>query len=214
GDEDPVVSKPSNEIGPVEEAEPQTLEVDKQPSIALADDASKPRVGEDIEATAAEFNQESGLTIEHRWFRDDERIKDANSSAYTLTEKDIGAEITYRTHAERNSDGQTATSNASNAIGPILPVILEFIEPAVIKGSGDIGTEHTVIPGATSDDENVTNTYEWTVTFDDERDDVTADGDTFTPTEDDRGGTITVTQTATRGDDSISQTSESVGPVR
>src|SRR5699024_7679869 len=138
-----------------------------------------PRVGEDIEATAAEFNQESGLTIEHRWFRDDERIKDANSSAYTLTDKDIGAEITYRTHAERDSDGQTATSEESNSIGPVLPVKLEFTEPTVIKGSGYIGTEHTVSAGATSDDENVDNTYEWTVTFDDDRDDVTADGDTF-----------------------------------
>src|SRR5699024_6264333 len=164
--------------------------------------------------TPAEFNSDRGLTVEHRWFRDGDRIDGADSSTYTLTEDDIGANITYQTHAER-TDGQTVTSQVTNKIGPVLPVKLALDGQPVIEGYGYIGVELSVLPAKTNDDDNVDNTFQWTVSFDDGRDDITIDGDTFTPTEDHRGGTITVTQTATRAEDEavVSQTSDPVGPV-
>ncbi len=215
GDEDPVVSEHSNAIGPIEEEEPETLEVETRPSIALAGGATEPRPGETIDATPAEFNQRAGLTIEHRWFRDGEPIDGVDGDTYELTGADVGAEIAYATHAERVSDGQTATSEQSDPIGPVLPAVLAFEEPPAINGPGYVGEEHTVVPGSTNDDDNVTMTYEWTVTFDDDRPAVTAPGETFTPDQGHLGGTLAVVQTAVRGDEApVSATSQPVGPLR
>lgn len=214
GDDEPVVSEPSNAVGPVVDEEPEVLEVETNPAIALEDGTDEPRVGVTIEATPAEFNQTGGLTIEHRWFRDGTRIEGADTSTYTLVADDIGGSITYATHATRVSDEQTATSAESNAVGPVLSVALEFTQAPAVDGNTYVGSEHTVVPGVTTDDENATSTYEWAVTFDDGRDPITAEGETFTPTEEHLGGTITVTQTATRGDDVVSEESEAFGPIR
>ncbi len=215
GAEPPVVSEPSNGVGPVVAAELPELEVESGPSIALEEGAESPNVGVTVEATPATFTDDSqGVTIEHEWFRDGERIEGVDTVTYTLTADDLGAQITYRSRAVRAADEATATSGFSDAIGPVVPVVLAFTSPPVIDGNGYIGVEQTVIAGVTTDDANVTSAYEWTVTFDDERPDVTVTGPTFTPTEDHRGGSITLTQTATRGEDVVTETSSAVGPVR
>ena len=215
GSETAVVSDPSNGVGPVTAAELPDLTVESGPTIALEDGADTPNVGVTIEATPATFSDDSqGVTIEHQWFRDDVRIDGVDTVTYTLSADDLGADITYRSRAVRAADDASATSDFSGAIGPVVPVVLAFTSPPVVNGNGYIGVEQTVIDGATTDDANVTSTYEWTVTFDDDRPDVTATGPTFTPTEDHRGGTITLTQTATRGDDVVTETSGPVGPVR
>ncbi|TSD58679.1 hypothetical protein [Aeromicrobium piscarium] len=214
GDEEPVVSERSNEIGPIVQPPLPDLEADTVPEIAVQG-GGEPRVNATIEATPAEFSPADGVQVQHRWYRDGDRIDGANASTYTLAADDIDASITYRSHAVRPADDAELTSDESNAIGPVLPVILEITSAPQITGDGYIGQEHTVIAGETTDDTAV-NTFQWTVTFDDDREPVTVDGDTFTPGEDHRGGSITVTQTATRESDGAtdSETSAAVGPVR
>jgi hypothetical protein len=214
GEETPVVSDPSNALGPVVQADLPDLAVESAPTIALEAGAEEPRVGVTVEASPAVFNQDDGLSIEHRWFRDGERLEGVDTSTYTLTPTDLGAQITYRTHAVRSADSAAVTSDPSGPIGPVVPVELVVTDLPVIDGRGYIGVEHTVTAGPTTDDENVSHTFEWTITFEDERDPVTIEGSTFAPVEEHRDGMITVTQTSTRGEESVTATSMAVGPVR
>ncbi|RLV54521.1 hypothetical protein D9V41_15875 [Aeromicrobium phragmitis] len=184
--------------------------VEQQPTID-----GDPQVGETITATPATFSDTEDVTVEHQWYADDTLIEGANGPTLTLDQSHEGAVISYATKGTRTIDGAEATSDRTEAIGPVIPVELMITGQPTITGQPFIGRQLTVTPAPVTDD-RAEITYQWYV----------GEGEEFAPiegatettlelTEELRDQHVLVEQIATRSLDEARASAESiaVGPI-
>ncbi|MGJ9412651.1 hypothetical protein ACHAAC_08060 [Aeromicrobium sp. CF4.19] len=195
----------SNEIGPVV---PIDLTIIGQPTIT-----GQPFIGETLTATPADVSDDRA-EITFQWVAGDGEdftpIEGATEETLELTEELRDQEVRVVQTASRSLD-ETSDSAESIAVGPITdaPEDLEIDTDAELTGTPRVGETLTGTPATFSPTEDVTVTNFWVI-GDEE---VEADGTELVLTDDHVGQNIQFKSVATRGDESLPSTSNTVGPV-
>ena len=141
--------------------------------------------GEELTADAGTWDE--GTSLSYQWYADGEAIEGATDSVYTLTEDDLGKEITVEVTGSKQYFSDVVRS--SSAVVGQLHSLVKTPTPNV-TGTGFVGDDLTATAGTW--DDGVDLSYQW------QADGVDIDGATdsvYTPTEDDVNKTITVVVT-------------------
>src|SRR5699024_6971652 len=195
--EDQSEASESEAFGPVK----AKLAVESQPSIE-----GTPEVGAKLTGTPAEFN-DADADVSNQWFADDTAITCETGGTLTLTEDQLGKQITYKSTATR---GDEEVSSESDPTDKVEKAPLKVDKDATISGTPEVGKTLTGTPAEFSDpDADVVN--QWLA--DGEPIDG-ANGKKLTLTKQMLGKKITFKSTATRdGDEPVSSVSEAVTVV-
>ena len=148
--------------------------------------------------------------IAYQWLRDDEEIDGANESTYTLTQDDVGAQISVK--ASYTDDAGTPESKTSDPTAEIANVNDTPQGSVTITGTATQGQTLQASDDITDEDGLGTIAYQWL------RDGEAIDGASgsqYTLTQDDVGAAISVKATyADDYEENESVTSGATGPVQ
>ncbi|MGO3783788.1 MAG: DUF4214 domain-containing protein, partial [Vreelandella alkaliphila] len=131
---------------------------------------------------------EDGLgTVTYQWLRDGVEITDTTGETYTLTQADVGAEISVRAgYTDQQGTAETVTSGATESVANVNDAPI-----GVVTISGDAVEDQTLTVSNTLADEDGlgTVTYQW---LRDGTEITDASGETYTLTQADVGAAISV----------------------
>jgi len=134
---------------------------------------------------------DDGTTLTYNWYADGVEIGGANSTNYTPTISQIGAQITFKVTSTK--EGFITESSTSSPLGPISPALMTLKPVPTISGTGTVGDELTANAGTW--DADVVLTYKWLLNGVEIS---AATAETYTPGEDQLGGVVSVQVTATK----------------
>jgi hypothetical protein len=162
-----------------------------------------PLEGRTLTGTPATFSPTDDVTVSSYWVVDGVQGA-AGGTTLTLTGDHVGKSIQFRSVATRGDD---TLSSTSTSVGPVIAKLSSTAKPRV-EGTPTVGQSLTGIPGGFSASEGVSVSSYWVV----DGEQSAADG-ALALTEDHVGKTIAFRSVATRGDETVTSTSEAVGPV-
>jgi hypothetical protein len=143
------------------------------------------------ELTAVPGTWDDGTALTYNWYADGVEIAGANSTTYTPTISQIGAQITFKVTSTK--EGFVTESATSTPVGPISPAVMTLKPVPTISGTGTVGDELTANAGTW--DADVVLTYKWLLNG---VEIAAATAETYTPGEDQLGGVVSVQVTATK----------------
>ncbi len=174
-----------------------------------------PTQGAELTADTTGISDPDGpdtLTFSHQWLADGNNIDGANSETYTLTQSEVGQNISVT--VTYTDDGSTNESLTSAAVGPVTNANDPPIGVPTINGTATQGETLTVDTTGISDadgPDTLTFSYQWLA---DGNNIDGANSETYTLTQSEVGQNISVTVTYTDdGSTNESLTSAAVGPV-
>jgi hypothetical protein len=141
--------------------------------------------------TAVPGTWDDGTTLTYNWYADGVEIGGANSTTYTPTISQIGAQITFKVTSTK--EGFVTESATSSPVGPISPAVMTLKPVPTISGTGTVGDELTANAGTW--DADVVLSYKWLLNG---VEIAAATAETYTPGEDQLGGVVSVQVTATK----------------
>jgi hypothetical protein len=160
-----------------------------------------PTVGQTLTGDSSTVNTDPDATLAEQWLRDGSPIPDADSSSYTLTNSDAGANITFQVTATKA--GFTDASVTSDAVGPVDGGLITLPTPTITGTAAVDGTLSAVLPDGLDPADAVVS-FEWfrgTTSV--------GTGSTYSPVAADVGAVLTTTATATKDYfDPVSQSAE------
>ena len=106
--------------------------------------AGTPRVGETLEASAADIEDADGLSgaaFSYQWLSNDAEIAGATGASYTLADADEGATVKVRvTFTDDAGNEETRTSGATEAVAPRLPPLTASFRQVPAEHDGNTFT--------------------------------------------------------------------------
>ncbi|MCP4474815.1 MAG: hemolysin, partial [Gammaproteobacteria bacterium] len=170
-----------------------------------------PSQGETLSVNTTGISDADGLgAFSYQWQADGADIAGANEASYTLTQNEVGSQITVI--VSYTDSGGTSESLTSAEVGPVTNINDAPVGTPVINGTASQGNTLTVDTTAISDADGVgTFSYQWQS---DGADIAGATGASYELTQNEVGSSITVTVSYTDGGGiNESLTSTAVGPV-
>ena len=143
------------------------------------------------ELTGVPGTWDEGTTLTYNWYADGVEIVGANATTYTPTLAQIGALITFKVTSTK--EGFVTETSTSAPVGPITVAVMVLKPVPTITGTGTVGNELTANAGTW--DADVALAYKW---FLNGVEIAGATMATYTPTEDQVGGVISVEVTGTK----------------
>ena len=143
------------------------------------------------ELTGVPGTWDDGTTLTYNWYADGVEIVGANATTYTPTLAQIGALITFKVTSTK--EGFVTETSTSAPVGPITVAVMVLKPVPTITGTGTVGDELTANAGTW--DADVALAYKW---FLNGVEIAGATMATYTPTEDQVGGVISVEVTGTK----------------
>ncbi len=143
------------------------------------------------ELTAVPGTWDDGTTLTYTWYADGLEIAGANATTYTPTLTQIGAQITFKVTSTKT--GFVTETSSSSPFGPITVAVMVLKPVPTISGTGIVGDELTANAGTW--DADVVLTYKW---FLDGVEIAMATSSSYTPTQEQVGGVISVEVTGTK----------------
>lgn len=177
---------------------PADLSVESEATIS-----GTPLEGRTLTGNPAEFAPTEDVTVANFWVIDGQQTA-ATGTTLTLGASTVGKSIQFRSVATRGDD---TLSSTSEAVGPVIAQLTSTTRPT-IAGKAEVGQTLAGTPGGFSASEGVTRENFWVV--DGEQQPATG---SLALTDELEGTTITFRSVATRGDETVTSTSDPVGPV-
>jgi hypothetical protein len=185
----------------------ETTAVSERPADLTVESAAKLSgtglEGTTLTGTPATFSPGADVTVSNYWVVDGVQSA-ADGTTLALTGDHVGKSIQFRSVAKRGDD---TLSSTSAAVGPVIAKLASTAKPR-IEGTPTVGQSLTGIPGGFSASEGVSVSSYWVV--DGEQTPATG---ALTLTDDHVGKSIQFRSIATRGDETVTSTSEAIGPV-